>query len=75
MQLLKINDKEVKYQYSCSLAGNSYYMSYATDDHDTIIRVLTRLGAGFTFILMYDIRVWADNINSPLYGKRHWTHE
>ena len=72
MQPLIIDDKQISYTYSCTPLENNYFVSYSVTDPGTVGYVLSKLRSDFTVVLMRDIKIWASNINQPVYGKGNW---
>jgi hypothetical protein len=69
---LKIDTKLVPFSLACITAGSYYIVTYTVTDARTIKYVLDKLRSDFTVVLMDDIKIWAANINKPLYGEGEW---
>ncbi|WP_296241310.1 hypothetical protein [uncultured Enterobacter sp.] len=69
----KIDAKEVRFKLSCIPVNNSVIKTYVVSDPTTVNYVLAKLRSGLTVVLMEDIKIWAGNINKPVYGTGLWT--
>lgn len=55
-------------KFSCYAHNNYYILTYTITDEKAIDYVFSKLKKGFTVVFIDDIKVWASNINHPLYG-------
>lgn len=63
-----IDLQAVNYMLNCLPLTGSYLKTYTVTEASKIAYVLNRLKSDFTVVLSGDIKIWASNIQKPIYG-------
>lgn len=65
---LNINSGSVPAGYYCEGAGGVFIEHYILRDATVVNALFGHLQAGFTLLILDNIKVWASNIQKPVYG-------